>query len=87
MRLDRLLGNLGYGSRKEVRRMLKAGRVTRPDGTVAPAAGADDGGDYLFDGEPLDPRAPLSLLLHKPVGVPRSSRDPGASVYSLLPRR
>ena len=56
MRLDRRLANLGYGSRKDVTRMLRAGRVTRLDGTPFARDATDPGEGVLVDGEPLDPR-------------------------------
>jgi 16S rRNA pseudouridine516 synthase len=39
------------------------------------------------DGAPLDPPPPLTLLFHKPLGVVCSHREPGRSVYELLPAR
>ena len=39
------------------------------------------------DGEALDPPQGLLLMLHKPVGVTCSSKDPGRIVYDLLPPR
>src|SRR3546814_11769049 len=38
-------------------------------------------------GQPLDPPAPLTLAMHKPLGVVCSHREPGRSVYELLPPR
>jgi 16S rRNA pseudouridine516 synthase len=38
-------------------------------------------------GQPLDPPAPLTLLMHKPLGVVCSHREAGRSVYELLPAR
>jgi 16S rRNA pseudouridine516 synthase len=41
-----------------------------------------------FDGQPLDPLAPLTLVLHKPVGVVCSHDEAeGALVYGLIPPR
>jgi 16S rRNA pseudouridine516 synthase len=36
---------------------------------------------------PIDPPPPLTLILHKPLGVVCSHREPGRSVYELLPER
>jgi 16S rRNA pseudouridine516 synthase len=91
-RLDRLLANLGYGSRKEVQSLVAAGLVTL-DGEAATKADrhvpvAPDLKDRMrVDGEPLDPPPPLTLLMHKPFGVVCSHREPGRSVYALLPAR
>lgn len=91
-RLDRLLANLGYGSRREVQGLLRKGAVVF-DGAVL-----SDGGQKIpvvpdlpermtIEGAPVDPPAPLTLLMHKPLGVVCSHREPGRSVYELLPRR
>lgn len=87
MRLVRLIGNLGYGSRREVEAMLRAGRVTTADGTpLAPDARA--GHDEIrIDGAPLDPPPGLVVMLNKPVGYTCSTADPGRIVYELLPPR
>ncbi len=87
-RLDQLLANLGYCSRREVRAWLKAGRVSvagRPadDPGVKPAPAA-----VRVDGEPLDHPDGLLLLVHKPLGL-TCSHDPaeGPLIYDLLPPR
>ncbi len=91
-RLDRLLANLGYGSRREVQRLIAAGEVVL-DGEILRDAGqrlpvtADLTERMRVSGEPLDPPAPLSLILHKPLGVVCSHREPGRSVHELLPPR
>ena len=91
-RLDRLLANLGYGSRREVQSLVAAGLVTLDGETVAKAdrhvpLTADLTGRMLVDGMPLDPLPPLTLLMHKPLGFVCSHREPGRSVYDLLPPR
>jgi 16S rRNA pseudouridine516 synthase len=91
-RLDRLLANLGYGSRKQVQALVAAGLVTL-DGAVVTKADshvpvtADLPGRMLVDGEAVDPPPPLTLLMYKPLGVVCSHREPGRSVYDLLPAR
>jgi 16S rRNA pseudouridine516 synthase len=91
-RLDRLLANLGYGSRREVTALVARGQVLL-DGTVVKDAGARlpvaaDLPDRLtVAGQPLDPPAPLTLLMHKPLDVVCSHREAGRSVYELLPHR
>lgn len=89
MRLDRLLANLGYGSRREVADFFSSGRLTRSDGrAVTSATERVPQAELRLDGEPLDPPAPLTLVLHKPVGVVCShDGDEGALVYGLLPPR
>jgi 16S rRNA pseudouridine516 synthase len=91
-RLDRLLANLGYGSRREVADLVRHRQVVL-DGVELRDAGArialtpDLSARMSVVGQPLDPPAPLTILMHKPLGVVCSHREEGRSVYELLPRR
>jgi 16S rRNA pseudouridine516 synthase len=87
-RLDQLLANLGYCSRREARAWIQAGRVT-VRGAVTDDFGAKaDPTDVRVDGEPPDHPAGLLLLLHKPPGLVCSHDErEGPNVYSLLPPR
>ena len=87
MKLVKLLANLGYGSRKDVAWMFREGRVTDADGEVLYADDKVEHARIRFDGEPLDPPTGLVLMLHKPLGVTCSRKDPGRVVYDLLPSR
>jgi len=87
-RLDQILATLGYGSRREVRGLIDAGRVT-----VAGSVQTDPGAkatprDVAFDGGPLEFPDGILVALHKPVGCVCShdSRE-GPRVYDLLPPR
>jgi len=91
-RLDRLLANLGYGSRRLVQAMVAAGAVTldgdvlhKADGHIAMSP--DLPARMTVDGEALDPLPPLTLIMHKPLGVVCSHKEPGQSIYELLPPR
>jgi 16S rRNA pseudouridine516 synthase len=91
-RLDRLLANLGYGSRREVtdlvaRRQVVLDGVTLKDAGARIAVSADLADRMTVAGQPLDPPAPLTILMHKPLDVVCSHREPGRSVYELLPHR
>lgn len=91
-RLDRLLANMGYGSRKEVRQLVRAGLVTL-DG--APVVDADMrlkvepelSARMRIRGARLDPVPGMALMLHKPKGVTCSHKEAGTLVYDLLPSR
>ncbi|MBW8808114.1 MAG: pseudouridine synthase [Lysobacter sp.] len=87
MKLVKLIGNLGYGSRKEVSAMFREGRITDPDGEVLYADDKVEHAAIRIDGKPLDPPAGLLLMLHKPTGYTCSTKDPGRIVYDLLPPR
>jgi 16S rRNA pseudouridine516 synthase len=91
IRLDRLLSNLGYGSRREVHQMLARGLVSmsgeavrKPDLhlELVPALR----GLLKVRGEELDPLPGLTLIMHKPLGL-SCSHDGGGVVYDLLPER
>lgn len=87
VRLDRLLSNLGYCSRKEVGHLVKSGRLTDQSGVLyKKASDKAEPGDVLLDGEPLDPTE-LFLVLHKPSGYTCSHRDRPPLIYELLPPR
>ena len=92
LRLDRLLANLGYGSRKEVQQMARAGWVTL-DG--APVSNTDQHIKITPDlpahlhiqGKPIDPPPGMALMMYKPIGVTCSHKEAGPLVYDLLPLR
>ncbi|MFC6839585.1 pseudouridine synthase [Xanthomonas theicola] len=87
MKLVKHLANLGYGSRKQVARMFREGRVTDAGGEVLYADDRVEHAAIRVDGEALDPPPGLLLALHKPVGYTCSTKDPGRIVYDLLPPR
>jgi 16S rRNA pseudouridine516 synthase len=92
LRLDRLLANLGYGSRREVQQLIFAGQVLL-DGEVAVEEGRriaiapNLSQRMLVCGSPLDPPPGMVVMLHKPLGVTCSHKEAGALVYDLLPLR
>ena len=92
MRLDRLLANMGYGSRKEVQGLARAGLIVLDGAPVTDAdqriaVTADLPQRMRVQGVALDPPPPLTLMLHKPLGVTCSHKEAGALVYELLPQR
>lgn len=87
MKLVKLLANLGYGSRREIEGHLRKGRVTDASGRVLGLKDFPPHHEIRFQGEALDPPAPLTLLFHKPAGYTCSTDDPGDTIYDLLPAR
>ena len=87
MKLAKYIANLGYGSRRDVARMLDDGRVTRRDGDELEEGDEVAHEDILVDNEPLDPPTGSVLVLHKPVGYVCSTRGSERLVYELLPDR
>ncbi|MFT4091064.1 MAG: 16S rRNA pseudouridine(516) synthase [Asticcacaulis sp.] len=87
MKLIRHLANLGYGSRKDIQKLLRIGAFTDAEGNRL----TDDAGtahsDLRYKGKPLDPAAGMVLMLHKPTGYVCSTKDRGQLVYELLPPR
>jgi 16S rRNA pseudouridine516 synthase len=92
VRLDKLLANLGYGSRREIQGLARAGAILL-DGAEVPDAGDRIALDpdlperLTIDGVPVDPLPGLCLMLHKPLGVTCSHKEAGPLVYGLLPER
>ena len=87
MKLVKLLANLGYGSRREVQRLIRAGAVTDQHGDFLNENSATPHEEIRFRGEPLDPVFPFTIMLNKPDGFTCSADDPGSTVYDLLPER
>jgi 16S rRNA pseudouridine516 synthase len=91
-RLDRLLANLGYGSRREIGRMAKAGWLTL-DGAVLKDESQrvklepDLPTRLRVQGEELDPLPGMVIMVHKPLGVTCSRKETGTLIYDLLPER
>jgi len=92
IRLDRLLANLGYGSRREVQQLVSYGAVTLDGAPIRKAdvrvpAEASLSQRMIVQGQPLDPMPGMALMLHKPLGVTCSHKEAGPLVYDLLPAR
>ncbi|MBS4200064.1 rRNA pseudouridine synthase [Bacillus sp. FJAT-49732] len=77
MRIDKLLSNIGYGSRKEVKKILKNGNVT-VNGTIVKDAKChvDPVADSVFlFGEQVHYREFIYLMMNKPAGVISATED------------
>lgn len=86
-RLDKILANTGRWSRKEVRELVRAGRVT-VNGVVAPSPEEkyDPAAQFLVDGQPVSGERLVYLMLHKPAGLVSATEDPRQpTVLELLP--
>lgn len=92
MRLAKYLAHCGVASRRSSERLIAAGRV-RVGGEVVtdPARDVDESSGVEVDGEPVRPEPREVWMLHKPVGVVSTARDPGGNptVVELVdsPRR
>ncbi len=85
-RLDQLLVSLGYGSRREVQRMIKEMYVVRDDGVSVKEDDRVDPSLIRVAGEPLDHPEGILIALHKPLGYVCSHNDEeGRLIYELVP--
>ena len=88
-RLDKIIAGTGKYSRREVKELVRQGRVI-VDGRLAssPEEKVDaDAACLLVDGQSLDCRRYTYLMLHKPAGVVSSTQDPRErTVLDLLPQ-
>ena len=88
MRLDKLVSSSGAASRKDVKAMIKSGRVT-VSGVVAkdPGMKVDPDTDRIcLDGDALAYEEHRYILMNKPAGVVSSTDDPrDSTVLDLLP--
>jgi 16S rRNA pseudouridine516 synthase len=87
-RLDQLLANLGYCSRRECRAFLRSTEVLAGGERLLDPSVKVDATSIRVAGEPLDHPDGLLLLLHKPAGrVCSHDSTEGPSVFDLLPPR
>ncbi|MDT8376534.1 MAG: pseudouridine synthase [Mariprofundaceae bacterium] len=86
-RLDRLLSNLGYGSRRDAGHWIKAGFIT-VDGKPATSAAQKVNPERVrIEGEPLDHPDGLTVIYHKPTGSVCSHKETGVLIYADFPAR
>jgi 16S rRNA pseudouridine516 synthase len=77
LRIDKMLANLGFGSRKEVKQLLKTGAVKINDETVKDAKlHIDPEVDIVtVNGEVVEYRKYIYLMMNKPKGVISATED------------
>lgn len=87
-RLDQLLANLGYCSRREARRGFGGMRVSVAGDIVKNSAIKVDPDTVKIDDAPLDHPDGILVLLNKPTGLVCSHDErEGPSIYDLFPKR
>ncbi|MDQ7000244.1 MAG: pseudouridine synthase [Mariprofundus sp.] len=86
-RLDKLLANLGYGARKDVRHWIREGWITvdgkpatSPSQKVVPQ-------QVRLEGAELDHPDGLTIIYHKPLGSVCSRKEDGRLIYADFPAR
>lgn len=89
-RLDKVLSNFGYGTRKEIRQLVKDGAV-RVGGAVVKDSGmhVDPGTERIeINGEKLDYREFIYLMMNKPADVISATFDNKLkTVLDILPEK
>jgi len=86
-RLDKLLANLGYGARKDVRHWIKAGWIT-VDGKPATSPAQKVFADQVrLESKELDHPDGLTIIYHKPLGAVCSRKESGCLIYADFPAR
>jgi 16S rRNA pseudouridine516 synthase len=87
LRIDKMLANLGYGSRKEVKQLLKSGAVKIDDVIVKDAKQHVDTNKQTvtLNGEVIEYKEFIYLMMNKPQGVLSATEDSAAeTVIDLL---
>lgn len=87
-RLDKILAGTGRWSRREVKELVRQGRV-RVDGQTARTAEekvAPEAAAITVDGQPVETERFTYVMLHKPAGVLSATEDSRQqTVLDLLP--
>lgn len=77
-RIDKVLSNMGYGSRKDVKRFIKEGRVTVNESIILEnefkVNPYED--EIYFNGQEVIYRKYIYLMMNKPQGLVSSTDDP-----------
>ncbi|MGZ4160209.1 MAG: pseudouridine synthase [Neobacillus sp.] len=87
MRIDKMLANLGFGSRKEVKQLLKSGSVKVNDVVVKDAKQHVDPNKetVTLNGEVIEYKEFIYLMMNKPQGVLSATEDTACeTVIDLL---
>lgn len=87
MRLDRYLANMAYGSRSEVKKLIRAGEITVNETVIRDEAFQVEPGEDLIccREEPVRFREHLYLVMNKPGGVITATEDRSArTVLDLI---
>lgn len=88
-RLDKVLANTGRWSRKEVKELCRAGRVTVNGETAKkPELKVEEDALLAVDGVAVEAETTVWIMLHKPAGVVSATEDAREeTVLSLLPEQ
>jgi 23S rRNA pseudouridine2605 synthase len=88
--VQKILASAGVASRRAAEELIRAGRVSVNGVPAHLGQSADPSRDVVtLDGEPVHVERPVYWIVHKPVGVVSTVRDPEGrtTVLDLLPAR
>ncbi|MGN0026536.1 MAG: pseudouridine synthase [Clostridium sp.] len=85
MRINKLLSNYGYCSRKEVRRLIEDKRIIVNGKLCEQGQWVEESDDILLDGEKVEKKEKIYLALNKPRGIVcTSSREIKDNIIDFL---
>ena len=85
MRINKLLSNYGYCSRKEVRRLIEDKRIIVNGKLCEQGQWVEESDDILLDGEKVQKKEKIYLALNKPKGIVcTSSREIKDNIIDFL---
>ena len=77
MRIDKYPADMGFGTRKEVRGLIKKGLVTIGGTAITdPGTHVKDSDEVMLSGEPVLYREFVYIMMNKPPGVVSATEDP-----------
>ncbi|MDQ6957644.1 MAG: pseudouridine synthase [Mariprofundaceae bacterium] len=86
-RLDKLLSNLGYGARKDVRHWIREGWITVDEKPAVSPSQKVHPDRVRLGNEELDHPCGLTFIYHKPSGTVCSRKEGGRLIYADFPER
>ncbi|MDX8398511.1 MAG: pseudouridine synthase [Mariprofundaceae bacterium] len=86
-RLEKLLANLGYGSRKDVAYWIRAGWIEVDGEKAKSPAQKVLAEQVLLEGKALDHANGLTVVYHKALGSVCSRKEDGQLIYADFPER
>jgi 23S rRNA pseudouridine2604 synthase len=69
MRINKLLSNYGFCSRKEANRLIEEKRIIVNGELCQPGQWVEEEDNILIDNEPIRPKEKIYIALNKPVGI------------------
>lgn len=85
LRLDKILAKSGFGSRKDVKKLVSEGRVSVKGVRATDSGMKADEADVTVDGNPVCYKEFIYLIMNKPQGVVSSTeKGPSQTVIDLL---